>query len=254
MDIDFAPNTSSLGSPVTPTKLPLRGNPTLPNAPNKLIRKFSEADLQDDTPCSKHPRPSGYLDATPPEPNSLLDALEAGTKRMKITPTPSRGNERRLFYKLKDFGGSYISWLEIMAALAEKEEKEKEQESVRTHKYEELSDPGTSSSEATSTGASESESESEHDGVQFDDDEEKERGGDYDDTEDEADLTYDSEASSGSWTSSIEGTSSLASLEGDQIYTSNFRSASEAELERMETMPSLGADDEDMFADDELPY
>lgn len=269
MDIDSAPKTRSLGSPVTPTKPSLSEDQPKPNAPNKLIRKFSEADLHEYTPCSKRPRLSAYHETAAPEPeisNLSLDALDAEIQQLKIIPSLSRENERRLFYKFKDFSGNCIGWMEITSTLTEKEKKEKEQEDdndeeeegVRTYKYEELSDAGTSSMEATSTLASESEEESEESEEEVEDgdddedeeEEEEERGGGYYDTEDENDLTYDSEASSGTWTSSTEDTSSLLS---EEVYIYNSQSASEAELEPMETMHSLSPEDEDMFADDESP-
>ena len=256
MDIGSAPNTSSLGSPVTPTKLPFWGTPTLPNAPNKLIRKFSEADFQDETPCSKRPRLDADPETAVPEPkivNISLNALEDEIQRMKLIPL-SPGDEGSVHYDITESREECTGWMLITSPFAEEEEWEEyynDDNGVRVYIYQELSDPGTSSMEATSTGASESESESEYDGLQFDEDEEKERTGDYDDTEDEADLTYDSEASSGSWTSSIEGTSSPVS---EELYIYNFQGASEAEFEPMETMSPHGPDDEDMFADDELAH
>ena len=257
MDIDSAPNSRSLGTPVTPTKPSLSEDQPLPNAPNKLIRKFSETDLQEYTPCSKRPRLSAYPETAAPEPHIVslpLDGLEAEIQRIKLTPL-SRGEERSLFYHIEDSSGKCIGWMRIRSTFADEEEgkeDDNDDDGVRIYMYEELSDPGTSSMEATSTLASETSS-SEDDDEDEDEDEEveeEERGGQYDDTEDENDLTYDSEATSGTWTSSTEGTSSLVS---EEIYMNNSQIASEAELEPMETMPSLGPEDEDMFADDESP-
>ena len=80
MDVDLAQDPRSLGNAVTPMKPSSRETPTLPKAPNKLIRKFSEADLEEYTPCSKHPRLVAYPETAAPEPEIAtlsLDALEA---------------------------------------------------------------------------------------------------------------------------------------------------------------------------------
>ena len=238
MDVDLAPDPGSLGNAVTPTKPSSRKTPTLPKAPNNLIRKFSEADLEEYTPCSKHPRLVAYPETAAPEPviaTLSLDALEAEIQQMKIPPSLPSGNEERLIYKPEDFSGNCIGRMDITSTFAEEEKEEHDDDhdkNYHTYHFEELSDPGTSSMEAASSLASE-----------------EEYG--YDDYQDG--LTYNSENCSEFGTSSVEGTSSFASESEEEMYTYNFQSASEAESVPVEIKPSLDPEDEDIFADDESP-
>ena len=205
MDVDLAPDPRFLGNVVTPTKPSSRETPTLPKAPNKLIRKFSKADLEEYTPCSKHPRLVAYPETAAPEPEIAtlsLDALEAEIQQMKIPPPLPSGNERRLIYNPEDFSRNCIGRMDVTSTFAEEEEEEDDDDDKNDHtrRFEELSDPGTSSMEAASSLASEEEEEEE---------------------------------------------------EEMDIY--NVQSASKAESVPMDIAPSLGPEDEDMFADDESP-
>lgn len=156
MDVDLAPDPGSFGNPITPTKPASRPNQILPKAPNKLTRKFSEADLEEYTPLSKHPRLVARPETAAPESEVAtvsLGALEAEMQRMRITPSLSWGNERRFTYDSEDFSGTCTGWMEITSTLASKDE------DTHTYNSDDCSEAGTGSMEVTSSIASENEEE-----------------------------------------------------------------------------------------------
>ena len=230
---DLAPNQRSVGNLVTPTKPPSRDNQTLANAPKKsqkLIRKFSEADLEEYTP-SKRPRlvnrPSiairkpeiSGIKKARPLPIRLRQAHPDNDRKSSMT-MQVKGDSRSRHYNRSNPQNSIEAGMEqmkITSSLAS------ENESMYTKNSQNFIEAMMDQMENATSLTS----------------------------EDEDVYTYNSQKPSEVETDRIENTPSLGSEDEDE-YTYNSQDSSEAETDRMETTPSLGSEDEDMFGDDEL--
>ena len=268
-DDDLAPETRSLNNPVTPTKPSSRENQTLADAPKKsqkVTRKFSEADLKDQTP-SKRPKLSTRPSIASQSPE-IAAFEQAQSQSQSPLPTSlclvshSKGPTSTTTMQVEEGSRSQPDDNENLkdSIVAGMERMQTTSSLASADGYVFIHDPQVSAklkqkewklchllnSEAgkVCTHDAQDSSETETDGMTT--------------TlslaaEDEKMRTYDAEDSSESETDETETTPSLSS-DDEKVRTYNPQDSSEADTHQKESTPSLGGEIIYYFGYDEIMY